>query len=789
MSDPTPPPRIKTIQISGFRGVPPLRLRETPLEIKLNSNNLLLCGPNGSGKSTIADGIEFLLSGTVERFGRSKTRAVPHISAKSGETEVSITLEPAGKISLSRFPLSTTVEKKDSGVDFCNQHKDPKAIILRRSQILDFIRQQPKDRWIRYASLIGLEHLSGLSAAFATAEKQAESAHDEAQKALAAKLKLVMGSLELEVSNTKQLLRALKVLLSKQEIEVATTWEGMANAIEILNDRMPTDMAEQLKLVFSLQSALTQSLPGTSPVEFLDSLVECNLEVESQLAKTEDSKSQKIIELGLAYFRDDKPKSCPLCQQSLPAVEGQPFTPEEVFAALEERDNNHNKLKAAQAKQDLAAEEFSKALERYNVYLRGLVDNSTLLSPESLEVIERFQAHCTQLKQLDRKLTAPPNECALIKADCRSLLSIVVEEKRKLAKKEQVFVAASSGNSASLLGALERSVKQKKDLSASSKRIVEGQALHQKAKLVNSAFTCARETALRVVFQDIQKLVMKYYEFLHQTACEIAAVEMKPDSRSATGGLSLAVNFFDTDPSVPELYLSDGHLDSLGICIWLATAARYNPSGSILVLDDVLTSIDRGHRSRFNLLLNREFNDSQLIITTHDAEWFKEWRFRFRTTGIKGWTYLELGKWDVHFGPTLRPDGEMFTWLTHKVNSDEYRFVGGPLRIVTEDFVKDVAHYLKIEIPFNRNGHVELGGLVQNSGKELRKFLLKHSNEIGVGELEVTEALALSLGSSLTTNMFVHQNWCTDNVPQNELIDFVNGLTKLRDWYGKCPKN
>ena len=41
---------------------------------------------------------------------------------------------------------------------------------------------------------------------------------------------------------------------------------------------------------------------------------------------------------------------------------------------------------------------------------------------------------------------------------------------------------------------------------------------------------------------------------------------------------------------------SEGHLNSLGLCLFLAFIRRFNADFKLIVLDDVLTSIDSGHR-------------------------------------------------------------------------------------------------------------------------------------------------------------------------------------------------
>src|SRR5690606_40582059 len=48
----------------------------------------------------------------------------------------------------------------------------------------------------------------------------------------------------------------------------------------------------------------------------------------------------------------------------------------------------------------------------------------------------------------------------------------------------------------------------------------------------------------------------------------------------------------------PQAYFSDSHLDTLGLCVFLALAERDAPEEKLLVLDDVLGSVDEPHVER-----------------------------------------------------------------------------------------------------------------------------------------------------------------------------------------------
>jgi hypothetical protein len=85
--------------------------------------------------------------------------------------------------------------------------------------------------------------------------------------------------------------------------------------------------------------------------------------------------------------------------------------------------------------------------------------------------------------------------------------------------------------------------------------------------------------------------------------------------------------------SPPMKYLSESHLNSLGICLFLASAQLFNTAAGFLVLDDIVTSFDHGHRRRLLRLIKEEFAEWQIILLTHERFWFELIQKEFGTSG------------------------------------------------------------------------------------------------------------------------------------------------------------
>jgi transcription initiation factor IIE alpha subunit len=106
----------------------------------------------------------------------------------------------------------------------------------------------------------------------------------------------------------------------------------------------------------------------------------------------------------------------------------------------------------------------------------------------------------------------------------------------------------------------------------------------------------------------------------------------------ADKAIDIALKFHGVEQDSPRLTLSEGYRNSLGLAIFLAMAKRNTEVP--VYLDDVVVSLDRGHRGMIVELLEKEFKDRQVIVLTHDRDWYAELR-------------MQLDKKDWAFGALL----------------------------------------------------------------------------------------------------------------------------------------
>ena len=79
--------KIKSVEISAFRGIP-------DLELELDGQNILIKGDNGTGKSSIVQAFEYMFTGTVSGLegtqGITVRKNMNHINYKPSDVNVII---------------------------------------------------------------------------------------------------------------------------------------------------------------------------------------------------------------------------------------------------------------------------------------------------------------------------------------------------------------------------------------------------------------------------------------------------------------------------------------------------------------------------------------------------------------------------------------------------------------------------------------------------------------------------------------------------------------------------
>lgn len=109
------------------------------------------------------------------------------------------------------------------------------------------------------------------------------------------------------------------------------------------------------------------------------------------------------------------------------------------------------------------------------------------------------------------------------------------------------------------------------------------------------------------------------------------------------------------DVAAPQSFLNEGRQSALALALYLAGRTVCAPLGrqqlKLLVMDDLLISLDASHRRPVLDVILSEFEDWQIILLTHDRYWFQLAREQIAATGA--WKTVEI--FERYNGELLTP--------------------------------------------------------------------------------------------------------------------------------------
>jgi hypothetical protein len=239
------------------------------------------------------------------------------------------------------------------------------------------------------------------------------------------------------------------------------------------------------------------------------------------------------------------------------------------------------------------------------------------------------------------------------------------------------------------------------------------------AETVFDAYQQKQKDDLGELLERISGRVAKFYSALHPGE-DLDAVSIEPWTAK---GIELAIDFHGSRQRPPHGVLSESHLNSLAIAVFLAMASTFNEKLGFLILDDVINSFDVEHRGRLAELLADGFSDWQLIILTHDQQFFEHLSRR-----APSWRKIEFTSWSHASGPrTMKYETSgMLAAARERLESGDVQGAATKGRRALEELLQEVCEALWAPLPFRRgqsNDRREIGELFIG----LRRALKEHA--------------------------------------------------------------
>jgi len=244
---------------------------------------------------------------------------------------------------------------------------------------------------------------------------------------------------------------------------------------------------------------------------------------------------------------------------------------------------------------------------------------------------------------------------------------------------------------------------------AAKQKVTVGKLRAERSAQAFDVFRDVTIKALEDIYRDVETAFSDYYREINQDDEGSFTARLVP----STGKLEFDVDFYGRGHFPPGAYHSEGHQDSMGICLYLALMHHLlGDKFNLAVLDDVLMSVDAGHRREVCSLLRRHFPQTQFIFTTHDEIWLRH----MRSEGlVKGRNFAHFRTWNVALGPTEWHNHDVWAEIDGYLATNDVRAASALLRHYLEHFGKEACDRLRAQVEFHSDAQFDLGDLLPNA--------------------------------------------------------------------------
>lgn len=764
--------RIHELEITNVRGI-------RKLQLKPEGKNFVVWGPNGSGKSAVVDAIDFLLTGRISRLmgrgtaGISLSKHGPHIDCPPDQAIVRAkVMLPGGTklIEISRCMATPKVIEIEGNVTgplepilelaARGQH------VLTRREILKYVTAESKTRAEEIQELLNISDLESVRTALVRTrndlEKEAKAA-SRTVKTEEAKVNVTASLTDFSFDAVLEVVNQNRAVLQGYPIDSITS-DALQKDINPPASRPQHSINTTLlsddigKLVALLTEESQNEL--ITRVEQFNRLID-NIRSDSEQLRTLSQRD--LVKLGIDLL--DENGNCPLCDT--------PWPPGKLHEHLSEKLSSAESVAAIQRKVNDGASEISRNVRA----CLALVDKAKTAAEQMklAEETKTLNAWIQRLNELNIALSEPIAKFDAGKYSSKDIASLsapadgILTARRILAEAQQRYPSATPEQTTwDTLTTLKANLKGLED---ARKRLLDAETHFRWAVLLHDNFITARDGVLGALYDEICERFEKLYRTLHGPDEDHFTARIGPDG----AGLTFEVDFYDRGKHPPHALHSEGHQDSMGLCLYLTLVERLNQDIiQLVLLDDVVMSVDSEHRRQLCTLLAKNFPDRQFLITTHDRTWANQLKSEGVVTVKDSY---EFRNWSIETGPTVYFFADqMWDRINATMADEDINSAAAQLRRGSEEYFSLVCDALQVPVRFRLSGSWELGDLLipamekyRDLLKEARKAANSWNNQDEVEQIDELD----SVRSMIYQRTFAEQWAVNPNVHYSSWASFT----------------
>ena len=740
--------KINTLRIKGFRGV------KNELSIPLNGKSIVLYGDNGTGKSSVTDSIEWFYYNKINHLSSTeinfKEAIKNYFTDSETKTEVEINFIQNKFNSTKGFLLKDSPKFSKNEEEFKKYIIDSQKenFILRHRDLGKFILSPKGDKLKELSDIIGFSEVTKkkelLGKIYRSINTEIKNQNFEnqitTQKAiLISKLSANVTSEENLISSINEKIKNLKLGFEVKE------FDDINALLEKLKKPINKNLDDEYRILNQTKTELTNL---KNEIEFINKSYTDYYNEFDGISKDIDSIMQTyladLLDAGkIALNKYHKEDSCPLCLQFKKREELQ----NELEERLKEIEESANKKKKFDNEKKLIESIAEERLKRLDINFLKYFSSEDNKVHDSFETIKNrfvnFQKNAKIKVVSKQKLMTL--ESTLLKTSDFDFLTIIdlrikkIEDIFKKDNTTQIFSDISSSKEAFI-----NIKKYNKE-----KAILENQ--RKSLEIIYNQFIKVQKEGLETFIKNFSGKINEYYQFMNPG-------ESFQDIRIATigdednlDGLTIEFNFNGKPVSPPQAVFSESHLNCFGISFFLASVDAFNEINKFIVFDDVISSFDSNHRKRFSELLFEKSKKNQIILLTHEIDWFKN--FVKPQAKTKGWLINELS-WNETDGTKLDlTENDIKEKIENLLSEGNTELVGNLMRRYYENTLKRIAFNIKAKFEFRFN--------TENEHRMLEELFSRIRSQINEQSSDLKSFSSLYdriQNSNLLTNTASHDN-------------------------------
>ena len=738
--------KLRAVHLEGFRGA----TKRISVTFDPSKSVTVLFGENGAGKSTVIDAIDFACNesfGSLEGKSLGDEKKHNHVGSltNSLKTIPSVDVEAdTGVVSARLVKGKIVVTEKPIGTG------RPQVSVLRRSQILQLIEATPAKRFEALRAFFS-------TPAWTLSEAALRQAHKTRQD-----------QFNTQTTRLDQANSTLQTLWVQNGSQDGSSANWAANVLIQPN----VEATERLAGIKGLEQAFSQYSracahyrDASEETHAAEVAVEVAREAARQVEVASAGSSLDLVQLleqAKHYVEGHQTDGvCPVCTQEKEAGE--------LRRELAERIASFSDLSKASA----AIEGGQTAVRNKSAVLvsskEALLSAVTALteSASSVSVDEGWLATVESLSAQIVAATISPEEqstqIALLSTGLQPLRDETASLEKRVSLRDSVQLQVDSINAAR---------DRAKDLEAVTRRLglwlvdIEG----------------SRKDVLDGELTAMSSEVSALYARIHPD--EGASLFNFAMKASAVSSLDFEADFLGYKNKPVQAYFSESHLDTLGVCVFLVVARRKSGKDAVVVLDDVLTSVDATHLDRVMSVIDDVAQTvSQVIVATH----YRLWRDKYRwgKAPLSQTEVIEFGPWSLNSGIQLQAFQDALSELTGLLKAAplDRQVVASKGGIVLESMLDFLTLKFACALPRNARAEYTLGALADGIDKKLAAVLRAEFQDAKNGSTRSYELRPL-IGAATTAQWVrnavgCHFNSLDSQIPDSEVLQFVNAVLEL----------